>query len=631
MRYFFLLFGCLLCTCGRAQIGQNPPAVDWKKIDTEVGRVIFPAGYEIRAKRVASLIELLEAKHQQSIGDQHYPFDLVLRTPDMTANGYVGLAPFRSEFFVTPPQSLNSLSVTDWVDLLTIHEYRHVQQNSNERRGITKLASYLQGQYGWAVTSAIATPNWFSEGDAVIAETALSAAGRGRTPAFSQELRSLLANDITYSYAKARNGSFRSLVPDHYRYGYAMVAYAREQYGNNFWRSVLHDGAAYRSLIYPFDRALRKKTGYGTQELYQKTMQALKVRQDSALAVRPALVEGEPIGYDFKPVTNYRFATTDDKGRILALRSGFHLTPALVFVDPDGGKDQVITPVGIQRERYVDVRGNLATWIESRQNPRFTNQNYSEIIVYELASGRSRRITDKGKFLAPSLSFDRRQIVAVEDDPLRGPPTLVVFDTQSGEENWRFPVATQAVSYPRFAPDGKSVYYYDRSFQGVAIHRVSLVDKSVTTVKARSAEQVDWLQVTVDGGLVYSSGRDGIDNIYLLDPEAKQVRQLTNVAIGATLPYLAEDGQLYYSEATPSGLRLRRLAAVEKSAAGFPGGLLPAGPSIFERPAAFAAEATDITSDTEVKDFSVTDFSDNFGGIKLHSWSYNGSYVSPGR
>ncbi|MEM1359473.1 MAG: hypothetical protein AAGF89_14805, partial [Bacteroidota bacterium] len=227
MRYFFLLFGCLLCTCGRAQIGQNPPAVDWKKIDTEVGRVIFPAGYEIRAKRVASLIELLEAKHQQSIGDQHYPFDLVLRTPDMTANGYVGLAPFRSEFFVTPPQSLNSLSVTDWVDLLTIHEYRHVQQNSNERRGITKLASYLQGQYGWAVTSAIATPNWFSEGDAVIAETALSAAGRGRTPAFSQELRSLLANDITYSYAKARNGSLRSLVPDHYRYGYAMVTYAR--------------------------------------------------------------------------------------------------------------------------------------------------------------------------------------------------------------------------------------------------------------------------------------------------------------------------------------------------------------------------------------------------------------------
>lgn len=630
MRFLFLLFGLLLCTCGRAQIGQNPPEVDWRKIDTEVGRVIFPAGYETRAKRVASLIELLEAKHQQSIGDQHYPFDLVLRTPDMTTNGYVGLAPFRSEFFVTPPQSLNSLSVTDWVDLLTIHEYRHVQQNSNERRGITRLASYLQGQYGWAVVSSIATPNWFSEGDAVIAETALSAGGRGRTPAFSQELRSLLADNITYSYDKARNGSLRSLVPDHYRYGYAMLTYARERYGNDFWRSVLHDGAAYRSLIYPFDRALKKKVGFGTRELYQRTMQELKARQDSAIAARPAIIAGEAIGYEFKPPTNYRFATTDDQGRLLALRSGFQLTPALVVVDPEGGKDQIITPVGIQREAYVDIRDNLATWMETRQNPRFTNQNYSDIIVYELASGRSRKLTNKGKFLSPSLSFDRRQIVAVEDDPLKGPPSVVIFDTQSGEEKWRLPVKTQAISYPRFAPDGQSVYYYDRNFQGIAIHQVSLEDKNVVTIKSRAAEPVDWLQVTTDGGLVYSSGRDGVDNIYQLDPVAKQVRQLTNVVIGATLPHLANDGNLYYSEATPQGLRLRRLSLVDKASTTLPGSMLPAGPSVFERPAAFAAETEDITSETEVKEYPVTEFSDNFGGVKLHSWSYNGSYVSPG-
>ncbi|MEL7159983.1 MAG: hypothetical protein AAFN92_04435, partial [Bacteroidota bacterium] len=438
MRCFTLLLGLLLCTCGRAQIGQNPPEVDWKKIDTEVGRVIFPAGFEARAKRVATLIELLEAKHGRSIGEQHYDFDLILRTYDMTANGYVGLAPFRSEFFATSPQSLGLLSNADWLDLLTIHEYRHVQQNSNERRGITKLFSYLQGENGWGVLSGIATPNWFSEGDAVIMETALTSAGRGRTPRFSQTLRSMLADDVVYSYAKARNGSLRSLVPDHYRYGYAMLTYARERYGNDFWRSVVQDGAAYKSLLYPFSSALKKKSGMNTQQLYARTMQDLAALQDSTLVVRGDLVAGTPVGDDLKTPTNYRFPFVDDKGRLLALRSGFKHTPALVVVDPRGGKDQLVTAVGIQRENYVDVRGNLATWMETRQNPRYSNKNFSDIIVYELHSGRKRRITEQGKFLSPSFSFDRRRLVAVADEPLAGPPALVLFETQSGAEVKRY-------------------------------------------------------------------------------------------------------------------------------------------------------------------------------------------------
>ena len=632
MRLFPLLLLTLLCTCVRAQIGLHPPRVDYRQLEADHVRLIFPEGYEARAGRVASMVDELEANHTRSIGERIFPIDIVLQTATTEINGYVGLAPFRSEFYTTPPQSLNLLSGTDWVDLLTIHEYRHVQQNSNERRGLTKLFSYLQGQYGWAVFGSIAVPNWFAEGDAVIYETAKSATGRGRTPAFSETLRSLTANDIVYSYAKARNGSFRSLVPDHYRYGYNTLTYARERFGNDVWKSVLHDGAAYKGIIYPFSRALKKKTGYGTKQLYRAAMEDLAARQDSARAARGAVVEGPLLGRQSKDVRNYRFPFVDDRGRVVALRDGFKTTPALVAIDEAGGKDEVLTSVGIQREPYVDVRGQLAVWMENRQHPRYTNERYSDVILYDLRSGRKKQLSHNAKYFSPSLSFDRRLIVVVEHDPLLGPPAIILLASNTGEVVKRFPVEAQGISYPRFSPDGQTIYFYDRGFRGNAIAALDVASGGVTTVVPRTTEPLDYLQVTADGGLIVNNGRDGVNNVYRIDPATGDQRQLTNVGIGTAFPHLSEKGYLYYAEATPRGGRLHRLDLTRDDAAkkGLPLGNLPAGPSVFERPAAWAAEAYDLTERVEIKDYEVSDFNDKLGGIKLHSWSFNGSYVSPG-
>lgn len=633
MRFLTLLFILSLSTCVRAQIGLHPPSVDWQQINLTQGRIIFPKGYEARAKRVATLIELLETKHNGTIGEQHYPFDLVLQTTNTTINGYVGLAPFRSEFFLTPPQQQNLLSTTDWADLLTIHEFRHVQQNSNERRGITKLASYLFGQTGWLGTSFLATPNWFSEGDAVIFETALSNAGRGRTPAFSGELRSLLSNDIVYNYQQARNGSFRRLIPDHYRYGYAMLTYGREHYGHDMWKSVLHDGASYKGIFYPFSRALRRKTGMSTKELYFTTMEDLQGMQDSAVLARGPLVAGEAIGEDHTTVVNYRFPQADGAGGILALRSGFQYRPALVRIDPAGGADELITYVGIQREPYVDVRGNLAVWMEDRVNPRYTNERYSEVVVYELNSGRKRQLTRKGKYFSPTLSPDRKEIAVVRHDPLLGDPVLVILSTLTGEVQEEYRVAASALLQPRFSEDGQTVYFLHQNFQGIAIQALDRNGGKVRTVRNRSAENIDHLRVA-GSTLTFSSGRDGVDNVYQYSTVTKALSQLTNVEIGALFPRMVA-GQLVYASPTPKGMRLRRMERPKtivsgQMIAGLNGGPREVGPNFFERPAAYAAEAVDLSGTVEAKDFPTEDVSDKLYGFRVHSWAPAGDQITPG-
>ena len=626
-----LLLLSLVGTCGRAQIGLHPGRVDFQQLQADHARIIFPRGYEARARRVAAMLDELESKHTRSIGERIYDLDIVLQTATTEINGYVGLAPFRSEFFTTPPQDLNLLSSTDWVDLLTIHEYRHVQQNSNERRGLTRLFSFLQGQTGWAVFSSLAVPNWFSEGDATIYETALSPAGRGRTPAFSAGLRSLLRAGIVYPYAKARNGSFADLVPDHYRYGYNTLTYARERFGNDVWKPVLHDAAAYKGLLYPFSRNLKKQTGLGTKAMYRAALANLAADQDSFLAARQPFVAGDPFGPQERGIVNYRFPQDDGAGNVLALRSSFSRTPELVRVNASG-RDAVLTSVGIQREPYLFVRGNLAVWMENRQHPRYTNERYSEVVIYELDGRRKRVLTEKGKYFSPALSFDRKEIVAVFHDPTLGDPELVVLASNTGVVIERHRVGSPSVSYPRFSPDGRTVYFYDVSVAGVSVRALDRSSGRTKTVRPATHEPLGLLQVTAAGNLLFGSGRDGIDNAYELNPANGKTAQLTNVPIGVRFPHLTAGNELLYAEETPVGLRLRRrqLPATKGLHPGLEGGLLPAGPNPYERPAAYAKEAFDLTKAVPKNDYAVRDFNDKLGGIRLHSWSFNGSYLSPG-
>ncbi len=614
---------CLPAGLG-AQLGLHPPEVDWRRLRTDEGNILYPAGYEARAQRIANLMAVIRDEHAGGVGEKHYRFDLVLQTPNLTVNGYVGLAPFRSEFFLTPPQQPNLLSMTDWADLLTVHEFRHVQQVSNQRRGWTKIGSWLFGQLAWAGMGSLAIPNWYMEGDAVVAETALTPSGRGRTPAFSATLRSILDEGRYYNYSRSRNNSLRRLIPDHYRYGYNTINYARERFGEEVWRGVFQRASAYRGIVYPFTRQLRKATGLGTRKMYRAAIDDLAARQDTFLNDRAPAVAGEPIGADPRAVTDYHYPLLGPDGVLLALRSGYRDVPTLVAIDPDGGPDRKITPVGIQREPYVDARGELATWMETRNHPRYTNQTYSDLIVYNLRTGEKRKLTTRGKLFSPSADPAGERIVAVERDIPADVSRLVVLDVNSGAVLTTIDPVGQDVALPKFSPDGGTVYYYDRGPTGTAIVSYALATNERAVLLAATYEPLGNLHVSAGGKLIYSSGRDGIDNAYQLDPATGEVGRLTDVRIGAEFPIVAADGGLYYTEATPRGKRLRRLSSVI---------ILPSRPAAgnpYERPAAWVGSVQNLLGDVPQETYPSEDVHDNLSGLRLHSWSFAGNNVAPG-
>ena len=135
------------------------------------------------------------------------------------------------------------------------------------------------------------------------------------------------------------------------------------------------------------------------------------------------------------------------------------------------------------------------------------------------------------------------------------------------------------------------------------------------------------LSVAPDGSLLFSTGRSGIDNVHRLDPATGGERPVTDVPIGAYYPR-EHDGTLYFSVPTVSGERLSRLELSDRRIARLPAA--PRRPSVYERPAAYAAEVYDLPANVEVREYPTRNFSNTLGGMKLHSWSFNGSYVNPG-
>src|SRR3954471_10235343 len=82
------------------RFGGNPSSLHWNQVNTDTARVIFPVGLEDAAKRVASIIHELQKNHTQTIGKKRRKINIVLQNQSTISNGYVGLGPYRSEFFL---------------------------------------------------------------------------------------------------------------------------------------------------------------------------------------------------------------------------------------------------------------------------------------------------------------------------------------------------------------------------------------------------------------------------------------------------------------------------------------------------------------------------------------------------
>ncbi|WEK34152.1 MAG: hypothetical protein P0Y53_16815 [Candidatus Pseudobacter hemicellulosilyticus] len=426
-----LLLASLLVAGGTAaaqQFGGHPPSTRWRQINTDSVRVIFPAGLQREAAEVTGMIHRLAARPLHPLGKDFRKISIVLQPRSTISNGYVSLGPWRSEFLLTPLQNSFQLGSISWHRSLALHEFRHVEQYNNFRKGISRLAYYLAGQQGQELVNSAAVPDYFWEGDAVYQETQLSEQGRGRLPNFFNGYRSLWAAQKEYSWMKLRNGSLRDYVPDHYRLGYLMVAYGYEQYGNSFWGKVTDDAARYRGLFYPWQKAIRKYSG-----------QSYPAFRDSALQFFKGQQAGNPTALDQWVAGQAHFAGDEefpqwlDEQRLILVGSSYKKIPAFYIRDAGSGRQEKLRVRDISLDDQFSYRNGRLVYAAYEPDIRWRWYDYSVIRLLDIATNKQRTLTHRSRYFAPDISEDGSRIVAVQVVPGTSEPSqLHLLSSEDG-------------------------------------------------------------------------------------------------------------------------------------------------------------------------------------------------------
>lgn len=426
------------------QFGGNPPSIHWKQLNSDSVRVIFPEELSARARDVFRIASGLPRRTGATIGDRIEKVSIVMQNQTVISNGYVSRGPFRSEFFLTPEQNSFELGSLPWHQMLAMHEYRHVQQFSNFRKGIAKAFYILAGDLGLSFANNLAIPNWFWEGDAVYQETLLSNQGRGRLPYFLNGYRSLWASGKSYSWMKLRNGSLRDYVPNHYPIGYLLTAYGRQTYGDDFWRRVTDDASRFRGIFYPFQRAILKYSGKSYEAFRNDAFKFYKDQMN--------LVRDTSANYGAQPhfAGNEEYPYWLDNEHVLYVKSSYKRIAAFFIRDVSNGSTLRVATKGMSIDNYFSYRSNSIIYAIYRPDARWGWRDYGDICILDLKDGTTRTITHRAKYFSPDISEDKQRVVAVQV-ATDGRCELHLLDARNGQVIRAMPNPQQFYyTYPKF-------------------------------------------------------------------------------------------------------------------------------------------------------------------------------------
>ena len=352
------------------------------------------------------------------------------------SNGLVAWAPRRMDLFTLP--DVSGMTPIPWAKLLAIHEGRHVAQKQFLRTGFWTGFHYPFGELAEMIIGMVPNSSLL-EGDAVVAETALTKAGRGRSGDFLSEMRMYFDTGDLRSWYQWRYGSIKKYTPDIYRLGYLTVAgyrylYEDPYYTTKFLKVASTLGGAFSAMNSASKQSSGKKLPVAWSEM-MGTYRTLWAQDDSR---RGPFSGTEPQVRLPRSYTVYAGSVPGD-GAVYAEKAGMDLPAVLVRVNPDG-KETTLSAFGGEGKLAWSGALQRVFWSEAVPDVRWTLKQDARIRYYDVQTGHQGSLVRKGRYLSPAVSPDGLSVAAVEY-PVDGSAAIVVLDARSGNvlRRWKTP------------------------------------------------------------------------------------------------------------------------------------------------------------------------------------------------
>jgi hypothetical protein len=203
---------------------------------------------------------------------------------------------------------------------------------------------------------------------------------------------------------KAEHGSYKDEVASPDELGSFLVSHVNRTSGPESWDKIRAGTAKWSWNPFALSASMKNVTGRGAGANYDDTMSDLGERWESKAAEmefsQPAIVNTE-----VKSVfTGYYQPVFEADGGVLAQKIGMDSYPVeVVRLRPDGREQKLFrfTPSVMASNRTSVVKG-LMVWDEYVPDVRWL-RGYSEILIRDLAAGRTSRLTHKNALHEPGV------------------------------------------------------------------------------------------------------------------------------------------------------------------------------------------------------------------------------------
>lgn len=528
--------------------GNDPAKAKWMELKSENYRIIYPQEIDSLAKRYAFLLEEYRERIIKPYSLKPSPISVILHPYTTYSNGVVSWAPKRAEFY-TSPQPYSGYS-QNWEKQLVLHETRHIAQITAFTKGVYKYLHWFIGEQSTGIGVGLYPSRWFLESDAVVAETELSSAGRGRSADFLMYYRAAFLQGDNRNWDRWRFGSYKRYSPDVYAFGYLINSSIR-YYGDN----PDFSGELFDYLVKNFynpaviRNGYKKITGKTRFDHLQSGRELMTSIWRESIDTTIAFTPKEPLKAKRNRIyTEYISPVSPGREqpqtRVIAIKKGFENAAELVSID-SSGKERILRPFAGTTSK-LQIHGNKLYWTETNPDPRWSLQTYSDIRSYDLTTKERRKLTNKEKYFNPSVSPDGK-ILAVTEYPVTGSSNLLLLDSERGEVLKSIP-APQMGQIRESAFIGGRVYATIISEEGIAIYSISHNDLQWQKETPLQFQTITDFR-SVKDALIFRSDLDGVNNIYVYKPDIKHLQRLTNSEYGAAYPFLDEkNNELIYSD-----------------------------------------------------------------------------------
>lgn len=598
--FIFISLQCVNANAQFSLTGSDPAAVRWRQMETENFIMIFPKGEDSLARVYGTELEQARLRIAGSSGyliGQSYKakMPVVLHSRYVLPNASVTWAPKRMDIFtVNDPYEPTAMP---WVRNLAIHEGRHAAQMQFGADRGNKVLHWFFGEMAAGAFAGIYPGPAFLEGDAVVAETALSRSGRGRQADFLEYM--MLAFDCGdwRDYYRWFYGSNKLYTPDYYRIGYMLIAGTRVFFNDPLFTQEYFDRVVRKGGFFNLQKTVKSASGKSFNESFRTIEENFQQLWNIEAAVREPFMPSRQISRRPRMHSEYNGSVLGGDSRIYSLKSGMATPNCLVRLDPNGKEKRIRSFASYTSDLFLDSEGQRIFWSESVSGRRWTLGGSSRIRYVDLSKpGKVQNLTKKGRYFNPAPSEDGKVIAATEY-PYAGGSRIVLLDAADGSVRESF-TAPDSIQFTESAWIGDRLFEAGLSDNGMGIYEVTGPDSDgkailckllspqpvtlshLRTVPAiepevrQGSETTERTKTIKDNNghfdklserslslskhpvsegtqLSFLCDRTGVTELYSLDVESLTLRQLTSTRYGISSPVFKAD-TLYYSSLAAS-------------------------------------------------------------------------------